>query len=374
MKRLRVLQVSAFFPSQGGGIEVVAHALAKMLTAHGCAVTHIAGGADHTDREAAAHSHQIISGDYWDPFHKRVGVPMPLWGLRSLLNLWRAVQQNEQVHIHDYLYMPCFFAFVFSKIQHKKILITQHIGDIYFRNKCLSFLLHILNKTLGVFVLNRCDRAVFVSERVRDYFAALPRFRRDACVIENGVDHSIYHAMPNKNDPAAALRLLFVGRFVEKKGLLLLEQCADIPHVAWTFIGEGALSPAFWKNKPAALTVYSGLRGAALVPFYQQADLLLLPSTGEGFPLVAQEALACGTPVLLSTEVAAAFPQGNACVFSVDVGALNAARQIRTKITTLRDQRAALIDARLSASQLAEQWSWDKAADQYLVLYPKKSR
>jgi len=76
------------------------------------------------------------------------------------------------------------------------------------------------------------------------------------------------------------------------------------PEITWVFAGWGHLNPADW-DLPNVV-VFSDLAGSSLAALYQASELLVLPSKGEGFPLVIQEALACGLPVVCSAETAGA--------------------------------------------------------------------
>jgi glycosyltransferase involved in cell wall biosynthesis len=60
------------------------------------------------------------------------------------------------------------------------------------------------------------------------------------------------------------------------------------PDIQWAFAGWGHLDPQVW-GLPNVV-VFRDLSGADLVPLYQASDVFVLPSKGEGFPLVIQEA------------------------------------------------------------------------------------
>jgi glycosyltransferase involved in cell wall biosynthesis len=129
-----------------------------------------------------------------------------------------------------------------------------------------------------------------------------------------GVDTEIFFPIRPEQKPELRARLgltpdrpvaLFVGRFVEKKGLHILSRMARLrPDIAWAFAGWGHMNPRDWELPN--VMVFSNLGGPSIAPLYQASDLFVLPSKGEGFPLVIQEALACGLPVVCSAETAGA--------------------------------------------------------------------
>ncbi|MFT3818378.1 MAG: hypothetical protein QM750_12215 [Rubrivivax sp.] len=66
--------------------------------------------------------------------------------------------------------------------------------------------------------------------------------------------------------------------------------------------------------------------------------------------------LACGTPVLVSREVALAFPaRDERCVFDVDLQVADPAAMLRQALDTLAAYPARLRAARSAARQLASQ-------------------
>lgn len=363
MSSLRVLQVSAFFPAHGGGIEVVAGALATRLAAAGIALHWMAGG-PREEHPAAWPGATLDAEPSWDPLERRLGLPFPIWGPASLARLWRRIGAHDVVHVHDFLYLPTLAAMLFAALRGKPVVLTQHIGDIPYRSHAARALLTGLNRSLGAFVLGRVAQAVFVGLPVQRYFEGLVRFKRPPQLIPNGVDHTLFQ--PAAAPPQGELKLLFVGRFVEKKGLALLQNCLDLPGAAWTFIGNGPLPPPSGPQVQLA----GRLGPADVARQMREADLLVLPSTGEGFPLVVQEALASGTPVLVSTEVFEAFPSvDERCVFHVELRGAAPEQALRQRLLALLAEPARLREARTAAAALARQWDWAATAGRYAELY-----
>jgi glycosyltransferase involved in cell wall biosynthesis len=107
------------------------------------------------------------------------------------------------------------------------------------------------------------------------------------------------------------LRVLYAGKINIRKGVTYLVQAAGAcgREVALTLIGnvEDELSP-FFKRHGATVKLIPACTKAELRRRLHEHDLLVLPSLGDSFGLVALEAMACGLPVIVSENCGAPVP------------------------------------------------------------------
>ena len=306
-RRAQLLTVSHYFDAHRGGIEIVAGRLAQELDGAFDVLWLATGEA----RPGSGVRREPLGAT--NVIERAAALPYPLLSPCALRAIFRAARESDALLVHDAIYMTSVAGFVASRVHRKPFIVVQHIGLVPYRHARLAALMRAANRLLVEPILVHADQVVFISETTRRHFASVD-FKRAPRVVFNGVDASIFRPPLTQADIAEArmsLKLsadapiaLFVGRFVEKKGLTILERLARArPEILFVFAGWGALDPARWGLPNTR--VFSSLSGASLAPLYRAADLLLLPSVGEGFPLVVQEALACGLPVLCGAETAA---------------------------------------------------------------------
>jgi glycosyltransferase involved in cell wall biosynthesis len=204
-------------------------------------------------------------------------------------------------------------------------VLIQHIAGIPFVNPLLKRVMALANLIVTRPMLRAADQVVFISDTVRDAFATVVT-KRPALLLFNGVDATIFRPAPAVRAEARAELgmtdarplLLFVGRFVEKKGLAIIRRAAAArPDWQVVMAGHGPIDPVAW-GLPN-IRVLHDRSGASLASLYQAADMLILPSVGEGFPLVVQEAMACGLPVICGAETSRADPLARPWLSPVEV-------------------------------------------------------
>jgi len=106
----------------------------------------------------------------------------------------------------------------------------------------------------------------------------------------------------------SATTFLFAGKFIPKKRVMdLLEAAATVPEARVVLVGDGPLRPQLEEraSRPdlKGRVEFAGFKNQQELPAYMAAaDCLVLPSDGtETWGLIVNEAMACGTPAIVST-------------------------------------------------------------------------
>jgi glycosyltransferase involved in cell wall biosynthesis len=232
-----------------------------------------------------------------------------------------------------------------------------------------------LNALLTRRTIRGADALIAVSEAMRQ--SAIRDFgAQPACVqtIVNGYNTSVFAPMepaPLRKAlglPAAAQVLVYVGRFVESKGLVELvaafsRLAAQRPQLHLALVGDGVM-----KQRLVSLVQASGARDRVLMPggmaphdvarWINASDLLVLPSWSEGCPNVVVEALACGRPVV-ATDVG-----GTREIVNAHNGLLVAPRDVEALCAAIDRALARHWDHAAIAARMRR--SWDDVARETL--------
>jgi glycosyltransferase involved in cell wall biosynthesis len=102
------------------------------------------------------------------------------------------------------------------------------------------------------------------------------------------------------NLPEDKVLALFVGRFVPKKGFSKLFDLPASENLELVFVG-GFAPRGHSRDDQHFLGV---IASDNMPDIYRLSDVFVLPSQGEGFPVTAQEAMACGLPVVMTNDPA----------------------------------------------------------------------
>jgi glycosyltransferase involved in cell wall biosynthesis len=353
---MRLLLVTHYYSTHRGGVEAVARELGTRLVAGGgTEIEWIASDCDPAPSALPA-GLRCTPAASWNGLERLFGIAFPLWAPGAIRLLRDAVDRCDVVHLHESIYPGNVLAFLLARRRGKPVIVTQHVGAIPY-GPVARAILWLLNRTLARRLLSGADKVFFVSPAVQRYFEGFCRLRSSACVA-NGVDTGIFHPAASAPQPSRP-RLLFVGRFVSRKGIALFVSLARrFPDADWLAAGDGPLHPE--QGAPPNLSVLRGRSGADIAALYRSADLLVLPSVGEGFPLVVQEAMACGTPALVTPETAQGAP--GAEVLTEPLSEEGWAKRLEALMRDLQSLRASRESVARRAGEL---WSWERAARAY---------
>ena len=194
-------------------------------------------------------------------------------------------------------------------------------------------------------------------------------------VIPNGVDVDVF--MPDDMRVSGRIfKILFVSRLIERKGLQFvipqLPQLRDMLEakgkgLRLTIVGDGpyreTLERIAKENGVYDIIDFVGQKDKdQIVPYYQDADVFILPSKKEGMPNVVLEAMACGLPIIMTPC------QGSKELIS-DNGFVCDVDDFGKKLYELSfDNAKRRFMGLASIRKVRSEFTWDKTTEKYLDL------
>jgi glycosyltransferase involved in cell wall biosynthesis len=181
-----------------------------------------------------------------------------------------------------------------------------------------------LLKPFGKETLKKADKIIAVSEYEKSLICSQFNFSQDKIeVIPNGVSFDEFSGLRKTNKDYRSI--LYVGYLIDFKGAAylvdVLPRLAD--NVILEIVGRGPLKPKLEKlardlKVEDRVRFYHGLPRHELLQKYADADVFALLSRYEAYSIVVAEALAAGTPcVVTRTSALSEWIDNNTC-FGVD--------------------------------------------------------
>ena len=215
----------------------------------------------------------------------------------------------------------------------------------------------------------KCCRNISISHSIAKHI------RTPSVVLGNPYDSELYkvdEAVPRE------VKLVFVGRLVSDKGLMLLlkalVQLGTLQlHPALTVVGSGPERPACegFVNESGLggqVRFLGAMSGRPLMEVFNAHEILVIPSLwAEPFGVVALEGIACGC-VVLGTKDGGLKEAIGPCGIVCDNNSVDALTESLRLLLTTPDLRAAL---RGQAKNHLENFSASHVASQYLSLFER---
>jgi glycosyltransferase involved in cell wall biosynthesis len=229
-------------------------------------------------------------------------------GPNRILNAGRAaaaasrlvrLQPPDIVHIHSTFAGAALRPLLALLRSNTAVIFCPH-GWAFFRD--LSPLVRLLVQRFERLCSHWCEAIVCVSRHERLSAVQAGIATEKLVLVQNGLPRQRPEAEPMVLEwPEGARRILFVGRFDRQKGVdVLFEALRQLGDDAFAYIVGDSLHTTLGALPPNAR--YAGwMTPSGLESCYRSAEVMVMPSRWEGFPLVALEAMRAGLPIIASS-------------------------------------------------------------------------
>lgn len=199
-------------------------------------------------------------------------------------------------------------------------------------------------------------------------------FKQPVCIIPCGVNMPAF--IQNKAGPQR--QLLFLSRMHPKKGVnILLEAWSEVEEIfpGWDLILVGPDNDGYLEemkmlaSKLRIKRAYfkGALFGKSKLQAYRDASLYVLPTHSENFGITVAEALAAGTPAIVTNGAPWAGLKTEGAGWSIEIG-------VAPLVFCLKDALSRSPEELNSMGKIGYEWmkrdfSWEEISSQFLITY-----
>jgi teichuronic acid biosynthesis glycosyltransferase TuaC len=252
----------------------------------------------------------------------KVGMTSAPWALAlgALPAVQRLLNEGFDFDVIDahYYYPDGVAAALLARYFKKPFTVTARGSDI-------NLIAHYaLPRRMMRWAAGQAHASIGVSQALIQEMALMGMPTSKLMAMPNGVDSVRFHVQCQAEvrralDWPEVPTLISVGNLVENKGHhIAIEALLDLPDFHLVVVGDGperqSLAALTRRLQLASRVRFTGrLDQATLTHWYNAADILLLPSSREGWPNVLLESMACGTPVVATKVGGVSEIMGSAC-------------------------------------------------------------
>lgn len=310
----------AFIPSEFGGVKMQSYYLAKWLVKKGHEVTVYTSNACNISKNLDKVGASIVDGINVI-FFKNYATNKHFFqfffpGIVSYLK--KNLKEYDIVHIHEIRTFQSFITYYYCKKYNEPYVISPH-GSLP-QTPYKTFLKKVYDYLIGYKILRGASKIIAITPTEMEDCKKIGLPDDKIAQIPNAVDLNEYSELPKKgvfrrkyNICNGDNIILFLGRIHKIKGLDMLvsayaELLEDRKNIRLVIAGQDhgylhEIKSLIKKLNIDDAVIFTGfLSGENKLSAYVDADVYVLPSIYETFPVTVLEACACGTPVIVTDQ------------------------------------------------------------------------
>lgn len=389
---MKILHVIPYYGWEYGGPVRVVHELSRKLSNLGHQVTVFTtevrkSSHQKNSRPDAATSRQVevrYFRTFGHSFANRYGICISLSMMKALAS---DVGRYDIVHVHEWRGIPNICVWRYSTKNHVPYVLQGHGSSppcLPGQDALTVLLKSAYDRVIGARIGHDAGKIIALNKVEAGQYASIGIMGERIAIIPNAIDATEYGRMPERGFLRNRLGfseehilILSIGRINVTKGLDILVSAFSMvleqkPQSRLIIVGpdDGFLKELMEiiETSPArdAITYMDPIYGDEKTMALVDADVVVLPSRYETFPITVLEAAACGTPVVVSRNCGIADIVDARFGRVADLTAISTAQEI-LRIVSDRDLSDSISES-ARATTLSE-YDWEAIARKYERLY-----